>query len=150
MPTRYKGPVRETRALDAFIKLMRAAETLTARLQSGVHEAGLTPGQLAVLEALLHLGPLSQRDLGEKLLRSGANVCTVIDNLEKAGHVQRQRNTDDRRVVTVSLTKSGKAVIEKFFPAHAARIATLMSALAPDEQDQLGALCKKLGLGCRE
>jgi MarR family 2-MHQ and catechol resistance regulon transcriptional repressor len=145
MPTRYRGSAREVRALDAYIKLSRALETIGGRLDEAL-DGTVTHGQLAVLEALLHLGPLSQRDLGRKLLRSNANVSTVIDNLEKAGHVTRCRDAGDRRLVTVSLTRTGRALIERVFPVHAARIAELMGELSPEEQEQLGALCKKLGL----
>ena len=42
-----------------------------ARVGGVMAEAGLTIGQFGVLEALLHHGPLCQRDLGQKLLRLG-------------------------------------------------------------------------------
>ena len=146
MPTHHKGPAREDRALDAFIKLSRANERLNARLNQALIAFGITPGQLAVLEVLLHLGTLSQRVLARKLLRSDANVTTVIDNLERQGWVRRERSKEDRRVVLVSLTAEGRRKIERIFPEHARRIAELMSGLSPDEQETLGRLCKKLGL----
>jgi MarR family 2-MHQ and catechol resistance regulon transcriptional repressor len=145
MPTRHRGTAAEVRALDAYIKLLRAVDSIGARLSEAL-DRSVTHGQLAVLEALLHLGSLSQRDLARKLLRSNANVSTVIDNLEKAGLVARTRAPQDRRLVTVSLTPAGRTLIERVFPAHAASVAQVMSALTPDEQEQLGALCKKLGL----
>ncbi|HVO30256.1 MAG TPA: MarR family transcriptional regulator [bacterium] len=145
MPTRYKGRARDVRALDVFIKLMRASETLTARLNRGLAGTDVTPGQLSVLEALLHVGPMSQSELGKKLLRSNANMTTVLDNLERDGLIRRERESDDRRVVTVSLTADGKRRIEKVFPAHAARIAESLAALSASEQEKLGELCKKLG-----
>lgn len=145
MPTRHRGSASEVRALDAYIKLLRAVDSVGARLGESL-DGSITHGQLAVLEALLHLGSLSQRDLARKLLRSNANVSTVIDNLEKAGLVARNRAPEDRRLVTVSLTPAGRTLIDRVFPAHAASVAQLMSALTPDEQEQLGALCKKLGL----
>jgi|SRR5262245_18318913 len=146
MPTHYKGRPRERRALDSFIKLNRAVDSLAARLQPGLAQAGLTSGQLAVLEALLHRGPMSQRELGQKLLRSSPNMTTVIDNLERTGLLRRRRGGKDRRVALVSLTSAGRRRIERAFPAHARRIADLLAALSADEQDELGRLCKKLGL----
>jgi MarR family transcriptional regulator, 2-MHQ and catechol-resistance regulon repressor len=134
------------RALDAYIKLMRASDAVNARLAQGLAPTGVTPPQLAVLEALLHLGPLHACDLGRKLLRSGANVTTVVDNLEKAGLVARERGREDRRYVVVALTASGRRTIQKVFPAHAARIASLLGALTPPELETLARLCKKLGL----
>jgi MarR family 2-MHQ and catechol resistance regulon transcriptional repressor len=146
MPTHFSGSAREVRALDTFIKLSRAVETVMGRLATALNKEGMTASQLAVLEALLHLGPLSQRDLGRKLLRSNPNVTAVLDNLEKQGLVKRERSTDDRRLVNVSLTREGRRRIETVFPAHARRIAELMGALTPEEQEQLARLCKKLGV----
>jgi MarR family transcriptional regulator, 2-MHQ and catechol-resistance regulon repressor len=145
MGTRYKGQPREIRALDTFIKLMRATDSVTADLSRSLAEAGLTMGQFGVLEALLHLGPMSQSDIGAKLLRSGSNVTTVVDNLEKRNLVRRERRQDDRRVVTVSLTADGRRLIQKLFPGHARRIADLFGALSQDDQRTLGNLCRTLG-----
>lgn len=146
MPTHFKGSARETRALDTFIKLTRAMETLGSHLQRHLASLELTPPQLAVLETLLHLGPMSQGELGRKLLRSNPNMTALLDNLERHGWTRRERSSEDRRVVVVSLTPEGRRVIEKVFPVHAAHIAALMGALSAEEQEQLGALCKKLGL----
>lgn len=146
MPTHFKGSARETRALDTFVKLTRAMETLGSHLQRHLASLEITPPQLAVLEALLHLGPKSQGELGRKLLRSNPNMTALLDTLERNGWIQRERGPEDRRVVKVSLTPEGRRVIEKVFPAHAAHIAALMGALTAEEQEQLGALCKKLGL----
>lgn len=147
MPTKYRGPAAEVRALNAYIKLMRAANSVTAYLTREVAEhAGVTMSQFSVLEALLHLGPMSQGDVGHKLLLSGSNVTTVIDNLEKRGLVRRRRRSDDRRVIDVSLTDSGRTLIAGLFPAHAQRITRVFSALTSKQQDQLAALCRTLGI----
>lgn len=145
MGTHYHGTPPETRALDAFIKLMRASDSIDADLSRHLREIGLTQGQLAILEALLHLGPMSQQQLAAKILRSGSNVTTVVDNLEKQELVRRTRRSDDRRVVEVSLTEKGRRHIEERFPLHARRITELLAALEPGEQAELAALCKKLG-----
>jgi MarR family transcriptional regulator, 2-MHQ and catechol-resistance regulon repressor len=147
MATHFKGDPHEVRALDAYIKLSRASGTLDARLATNLARLGLTTGQLGVMEALMHLGPLSQRELGRKLLRSGGNVTTVIDNLERRKLVARKRNREDRRVVTVDLTSVGRRLIEKVFPVHARAVAQAMEALTAAEQEELGRLCRKLGRG---
>lgn len=150
MPTHYKGSAREVRALDTFVKLTRATETLGGQLQRHLASLELTPPQFAVLEALLHVGPMSQSELGRKLLRSNPNMTALLDNLERGKWIQRERSPEDRRVVVVSLTPEGRRVIERVFPAHAAHVAALMGALTAEEQETLGALCKKLGLSLSE
>jgi MarR family 2-MHQ and catechol resistance regulon transcriptional repressor len=83
MKRRYRGSQKETRALKTYVKLMRAAESVTARTHRHLASTGLTVSQFAVLEALYQLGPLSQREIGQKILRSSGNITMVIDNLEK-------------------------------------------------------------------
>ena len=89
MGTKHHGTAREKRALDAYIKLRRAANTLSALEAAALREARLTESQFGVLEALYHLGPLRQTDLASKLLCSAGNLTTVVDNLERDGLVER-------------------------------------------------------------
>ncbi|HEU5058053.1 MAG TPA: MarR family transcriptional regulator [Kofleriaceae bacterium] len=149
MPSHYRGTPREVRALGAFIKLSRAQDSLNGVLNQALVDEGVTPAQLGVLEALLHLGPLSASELGRALLRSNPNVSLVVDNLERDQLVRRERSDEDRRVVRVSLTPQGRRLIQRVFPGHARRVADLMGALTADEQEQLGRLCKKLGLAAQ-
>ena len=147
MGTRYQGSVREVVALDVLIKLTRAADTVHGRLYAPLlREEGMTVSQLGVLEALLHLGPLSQGELSTKLLRSGSNLTTVVDNLEQRGLVRRERDTADRRVQVVHLTPDGEAAIRRVFPEHVHRVTSVFGVLTRDEQRQLAELCRKLGL----
>jgi MarR family 2-MHQ and catechol resistance regulon transcriptional repressor len=125
---------------------MRAAESVTGRVSRHMSAAGLTISQFGVLEALLHKGPLCQRDIAAKILKSTGNITLVIDNLEKLGLVLRERSTEDRRYFSVSLTEKGQSVINAAFAAVEAAIVAEMGALTGDEQEVLGQLCKKLGL----
>ena len=145
MGTRHRGTKEETLALNTYIKLMRAADTITSRVHRHILEEKLTPSQFGVLEALFHLGPMVQRDLASKLLVTGGNITMVVDNLEKRRLVRRERDESDRRFVNVYLTDEGLELIRQLFPHHAKEIAAEMKTLTPDEQDTLGRLCRKLG-----
>lgn len=147
MPTHYKGSDAEVRALDAFIKLARASSSLASRLEGSMHLEGLTEPQLGVMETIYHLGPMCQKELGAKQLSTGGNITLIVDNLEKRGLVERVRNTEDRRYITVHLTEEGKKLMKRVFPRHAKAIAEEFAVLSPDEQALLSSLCKKLGLG---
>lgn len=146
MGTRYSGTTDEVRALNAFIKLVRAAESVSAHVESHFDRINLTVSQFGVLECLYHLGRLYQKDLARKILKSGGNITMVVDNLEKRGLVRRVRDDQDRRHYFVEITTAGKKIIKSFFPGHAARIREVMSRLTGDEQEELGRLCKKVGL----
>ena len=146
MGTHYKGTEDEVRALDAYIKLVRGAESVTSRLNALATAAGLTLSQFGALEALFHLGSLCQRELGDKLLKSSGNVTMVVDNLEKRRLVKRRRGGEDRRFVTVHLTDQGRRLITSIFPRHVSAIVGEMRSLTKREQEELGRLCRKLGM----
>jgi MarR family transcriptional regulator, 2-MHQ and catechol-resistance regulon repressor len=145
MPSHHKGTANEVRALSAFINLMRAADSMTAKTAALIDSSGLTHGQFAVLEALYHLGPMCQHSLAKKLLRSGGNITTVIDNLERDKMVRRVRNPKDRREIEIHLTPKGRRLIARVFPEHARVIEKLMSGLTPEEQTELRRIAAKLG-----
>jgi MarR family transcriptional regulator, 2-MHQ and catechol-resistance regulon repressor len=145
MPTHYHGTAEERRALDLFIKLMRAADSVAARTGCAIATAGLTPSQFGVLETLYHLGPLMVSQLAEKHLKSPNNFTTVIDNLEKQDLVRRERDQEDRRVVRVHLTDTGRDRITHVLPGYVRNVVNDMSVLTPQEQDQLSYLLRRLG-----
>jgi MarR family 2-MHQ and catechol resistance regulon transcriptional repressor len=145
MGTNYKGTEIEIRALNAYINLIRAAESITSRLSRFLTANGLSTGQLGVLEALFHLGPMCQRELALKHLKSSGNITMVIDNLEKKELVERKRGVEDRRFITVHLTKEGRKLISEIFPRHVSAIVDEMKTLTDSEQEELRRLCRKLG-----
>jgi MarR family 2-MHQ and catechol resistance regulon transcriptional repressor len=145
MPTHYQGNAKERRALDTFIKLIRAGNTVAAETGRRLSEYDLTQSQFAVLEALYHLGPMCLTELAGKILRTAGNLTMVLDNLEKRGLAKRVTGAKDRRYITAEITTRGRDLIRRVFPEHAARIAELMERLTAEEQAQLGALCRKLG-----
>ncbi len=146
MGTKYTGNEAERRALNTYIKLQRAAETSLSRTTQLLADLKLTVTQFGVLEALYHLGEMSQRDLAEKLLKSTGNMTSVLKGMEKRGLIQRKRSEADNRYMEVTLTKSGYALIADYFPKHVDVIVDDMAVLTPDEQEELARLCRKLGL----
>lgn len=146
MSTNYDGSEDEKRALDAYIKLSRASEAVSQRINDHLRIVNLTISQFGVLEALFHLGPLQARQLGEKILKSSGNMTLVVDNLVKRNLVVRTRREDDRRRVDIDLTTAGRTLVETILPNHVAGVVETFSALTSEEVETLSALCRKLGL----
>ena len=87
---------------------MLASESVVGRIGQNLRaEDGLPLSQFGVLEALWHLGPLCQRDLGLKIRKSSGNMTMVVDNLEKRALVDRRKNADDRRVTAAEQKQLG-------------------------------------------
>ncbi len=133
-------------ALRAYVKLFRASRAILSRVEPGLAAHGLTATQLGVLEVIWHQGPLTQGELGRKVLTSAGNMTDVVDKLEARGLVHRVRDPIDRRLVRVELTATGTAMIQALFPRHAADIAHAMAGLPPEELHRLGELLRRLGM----
>ena len=134
--------------LKTYLKLMRASDKIAGECHRHLIAYQLTSSQFAVLEALHHLGPLCQKEIGEKLLKSRGNITTVINNLEKRRLVNRRNDRKDKRFYSVELTLTGKQLIEEIFPQHVAGVIRSLNPLTPAEQYELARLCRKLGLSC--
>ena len=147
MATHFKGTLEQTLALDTWVKLSRAKESVGRKLKPCLGQHGVTSAQFGVLEMLYHLGTLNQTVIARKMLVSGGNVTMLVDNLEKHSWVERRRSQKDRRVIKVHLTTAGKAVIEQVLPIHAGALTEALAVLTSGERETLGMLCKKLGRG---
>ena len=132
-------------ALKAYTRMMRATDSVTSRMHAHLAETKLTLSQFGVLEALYHLGPLCQRDIGKKILKTSGNMTLVIDNLEKRSLVVREKDPHDRRYMRVALTAEGQRLIDELFPRHAEIAESVFAVLSPGELARLGELLKKLG-----
>ena len=146
MSTQYKGTLEETLALDTYIKMIRAAESVTYQVNRKLSAINLTLSQFGVLEAIYHLGPMHQNKLADKILKSTGNMTMVIDNLQKRGLVSRDRDPDDRRCILVSLTLQGQTLISDYFPNHVELVVEAFKSLSESEQKTLGELLKQVGL----
>mgnify|MGYP001823114641 FL=1 len=136
-------PATQRNALNLYVKLMRASNRATGNIHVHLKDDNLTVSQFGVLEALYHLGPLSQGQLGEKILKSNANLTTVVDSLEKKSLAERRRSDEDRRRVTVHLTDSGRELIARVFSRHAKIAEREFEFLSAEEKNTLAEILKK-------
>ncbi len=149
MGTHYKGSDKEISALNVYLKLVRAAESLRSRVTASLSKSGLTESQFGVLDALFHLGSLNQSELGTKIMKSGGNITMVVDNLEKQGLVKRERGLEDRRLFKVNLTQQGTDLYKKISPNLINKIISEVSILNEKEQAELQRICKMIGIPAR-
>ncbi len=145
MSTKYKGQKREVIALDTYIKLIRAAGTIRSKVINSLSKFQLTENQFNCLDAIFHLGPLTQKELGEKLLRSGGNITLVVDNLEKNSLVKRIRNENDRRKFFIHLTSKGEKLYKKVFPIQLKFLVEELGVITEKDKKELQRICKKIG-----
>ena len=132
-------------ALKLWVVMNRALRPIEKRLEQQVEAHGLSFTEFAVLEALLHKGPLPIGEIGSLVLLTSGSMTYVIDKLVRRGLIERKACKTDRRVVHAELTKQGRSLMEEVFPAHATLIHDLMGGLQPEEQEDAINLLKRLG-----
>ena len=100
-------------------------------------EMGLTPERASVLSVLAFGGPRTIGQLARIERVSPPAITRIVDGLEKAGLAERSRDTDDRRVVTVTVTSAGRRLMER---GRARRVEVLAARLRALEADDVRAL----------
>ena len=90
--------------------------------------------------------PSTMTDLADRLVHSRSGLTYQVDRLERAGLVARAPSSDDERSVTVTLTQSGSALLERVLPGHVEVVRDLLvDALEPHEREELTRLLALVG-----
>lgn len=139
-------PDLDVAPMGLFGRLKRLSQHLGREMEKTFAEHGLNGASFDVLATLRRSGPpysLSPGDLLATMMITSGTLTNRIDQLEKAGLVERTHNPEDRRSFIISLTERGFATIEATVTAHVATQARLSSVLSPDENAALNALLGK-------
>lgn len=132
-------------AVHAWLVMMKAMRAITRYGLANLEETGLGLSDFAVLEALLHKGPLPVNVIGPKVNLTPGSISVAVDRLFAKGLVSRAESAQDRRIRIVALTARGKSVITPIFRAHAATMEKVFSVLSRDEIRQLEEQLKRIG-----
>lgn len=118
-----------------------------AIFQAALTPLELTPKGFGALATLAETGPISQVALGEAMRVDRTTIVAVIDELQKHGFVERNRNPLDRRVYSLELTDAGRATLSQAEAAAVSAHAQLLADLTEDEQQQLQRLLARIVTG---
>lgn len=128
-----------------WLVLMKAFRALERRANASVEGLGLCLSDFAILEILLHRGPLPVNAIGARIPLTSGSTTTAVDRLERRRLVQRELDAKDRRTRVVHLTREGRLLIEDAFARHSADMETATSGLNATEKATATRLLRKLG-----
>jgi len=128
-----------------WLVMMKAMRALTRYAAAGIEETGLGLSDFAVLEVLLHKGPLPVNTIGPIVGLTPGSISIAVDRLVAKGLVSRVESAEDRRVRTVALTPRGKNLIVSAFRKHSGQMKRVFSELSPEELRGLEVALKKVG-----
>jgi MarR family transcriptional regulator, 2-MHQ and catechol-resistance regulon repressor len=128
-----------------WLILMKAYRALAQVDARSIASSGLGISDFAVLEILLHKGPLPVNTIGRQVMLTSGSITTAVDRLEKKLFVRRRACPKDRRVTYVELTPAGRMLIRQVFKTHASKLEAVFEPLSTTERSTLATLLKKLG-----
>ncbi|MFD5888155.1 MarR family transcriptional regulator [Streptomyces sp. NPDC060334] len=114
------------------------------RLTAKLTEHGLRLWHLTVLALLSDLGPQSKGTLATRLDMNASDLVKIVNDLNRAGHVDCTRDTEDRRRVVVDLTENGRAALSRLNADIASADEEFLSPLSAPERAQLGSLLRRV------
>lgn len=126
--------------IDAVLTGSRALIAVAVRSLSGTAE-DITLAQYRTLVVLASRGPQKLADLAAVLAVKPSTAGRMCDRLARRGLVSRHREEADRRVVRISLTPAGRAIVDEATRKRRVYIAEILSGLPADRRREVaGAL----------
>ena len=126
--------------------LMRASRSLAEFLEGGLAREGIQNPDFAILEALLHKGPLAMSAIEQKVRLAAAPLKVALDRLRRRGMVRAQSGRDRFHEAWFELTEDGRETITRIYARHTEDIEAVMSVLSPRERRPLWQALRKIGL----
>lgn len=132
-------------ALEAWIQLLHTSGLVEQRFESYIGQYKVSQRAFFVL-ILLDRNPngLSLSELATGAGVSNATMSGVVDRLEKRDLLRRVTSSEDRRSQSVSITKSGRKLLERLLPGHYQTINTVLQGLTVAEKRLLIGLLNKI------
>ena len=115
-------PTISPRELEVYFALLESATLLRYEVEQHLKaEAGLGYVQFEILADLVDAGgEMTMTALADKLVHSRSGLTHQIGLLEKAGHITRTPNPEDKRSTIVEITETGRATVAHLMPGHIA------------------------------
>lgn len=128
----------KTRGQEATIALLRTASMINRALERVVEPAGLSLATYNALRIVRGSGQTGIPTLAirERMIEEGTTITRVLDKLDQAGLITRERDMEDRRQVICWATDKGRAVLDRLNPAVDAADAEAVAGLTAGELDR--------------
>ncbi|CAM5392657.1 DNA-binding MarR family transcriptional regulator [Aquamicrobium terrae] len=127
-----------------WVAVARACHVLERTLTARLGPLDLKPAQLDVLMNLYRHPGLSQHDLARRLLVGRSNITMLLPHLESRGLLRREGDEKDRRVLRLTLTDAGVALLMEALKVHMELIELAMSQSTPEQCDMIGEQMRKI------
>lgn len=139
MPQELRTDIQQTKPFrsiyeEAELNIVRSASLLSDEMAQVFRPFGITGAQYNVLRILKGSEPtgLCRNDVRDRMLTRMPDMTRMLDRMEEAGLVRRERSSSDRRHVTTNITAAGKKMLKD-----------LEAPVARQQEEQLGHMSEK-------
>lgn len=136
-------------AASLWLVMMKAYRSMQNYVEGTLTCMGIGLSDFMILEALLHKGPLSMSQIGDKVLLANPSMTAAANRLQRLNLVARQSCGGDRRVRTVELTPAGRKLIHRVYSLHERDLEAVMEGISADQRVVVRAALKSMGLAAK-
>ncbi len=136
-------------AASLWLVMMKAHRSIQAYVESTFACMGIGLSDFAILEVLLHRGPMSMSAIGDTVMLANPSMTAAVARLLRQGFVERKCCGGDRRVRTIGLSDAGRALIERLFAQHERDLEALMADVSPADRAAARSVVKTVGLAAK-
>jgi DNA-binding MarR family transcriptional regulator len=127
-----------------WIALVRAEKAVVNALTRALQPLELKLAQLDMLMNLYRHPGMSQHDLARKLLVGRSNITMLLPQLENRGVVRRESDAKDKRIMRLSLTPDGEALLMQALKIYSTLIERVMAQSSHTECDRMGEQMRRI------
>ena len=102
-------------------------------------QTSITPAGLFVLRQLRKNGTQSMSQIGKFLAMPKPHITVIVDKLIEEGYVERHNDSNDRRIINITVTEKGLKDLDVFIHELTENLKEKLNSLNPEEQDLLAA-----------
>ena len=120
---------------EVYLSILRTASELSYSVDQFFRPFDITPSQYNVLRILRGAGDdgLCRNEISERMVTATPDMSRLLDRMERAGWVQRERAEDDRRQVSTYITKSGRELLKRLETPTGDFVTRLFDGVAASE-----------------
>jgi DNA-binding MarR family transcriptional regulator len=131
---------------EVAVEVQRTAQVMMRWLVEELNPLAITPPQYNVLRILRGSSPqsLSATEICSRMVAYDPDLTRLLDRLESAGMVKKERDAKDRRVVNVHITKLGRDTVESAMEGARARLHKELGGISRSRLEQFADLLEQI------
>jgi MarR family 2-MHQ and catechol resistance regulon transcriptional repressor len=147
MNTAKRKSKTDTSGIHLWLVLWKAFRSVEAHAHRHIAALDMCLSDFGMLEALLHKGPLTVKELSAKVMLTSGSMTVALDRLGRRGFVEREEDAVDRRIRMVRLTEGGKKLIRGAFEDHKQAMEEAVADVVQADREALILSLRRLGMG---